>query len=234
LAIAFYIHKFGDMIDPSRYNIIDLTMTFQEGVAGYHYDVSKTVEKDGWNARTLFLYSHAGTHMDAPFHFGISDDYIDEIAIKELVGKAWVVSIPIRMDNQLIDIQDLQVIADRLEEGDSLLLRTDWSHNIHLQKKYRNKLPRISEKLANWCVDKRIKMLGVEPPSVADVNNLQEVTLIHQILLGGGIIIIEGLINLDKITREEVFLMAFPLKIKGGDGAPARVVAFEEKSLDDE
>jgi kynurenine formamidase len=216
------------MFDTSRYNILDLTMTYQEGIDGYQYDVVKTVAKDGWNARTLHIYSHAGTHMDAPFHFGVSNDFIDEIKVNKFIGKAWVVSIPIIMDSQLLGIKDLKVIADRIEEGDSLLLRTGWSQNVHLPK-YRNKLPRISEELANWCVEKKVKMLGVEPPSVADVNNLQEVTRIHQILLAGGIIIIEGLINLEKIIKEQIFLMALPLKIKGGDGAPARVVAFEEK-----
>jgi kynurenine formamidase len=70
-------------------------------------------------------------------------------------------------------------------------------------------------------------MLGVEPPSVADVNNLPEVTKIHEILLGGGITIIEGLCNLDQIKAEFVTLIALPIKYKNGDGAPARVVAIE-------
>ena len=70
-------------------------------------------------------------------------------------------------------------------------------------------------------------MLGVEPPSVADVNNLDEITRIHSILLGAGIIIIEGLTNLEALSSEKVELIALPLKIGDGDGAPARVVAVE-------
>jgi kynurenine formamidase len=62
---------------------------------------------------------------------------------------------------------------------------------------------------------------------VADVNNLEELTNIHRILLGGGVIIVEGLTNLDQISSQVVTLAAFPLKIAGGDGAPARVIAFE-------
>ena len=72
-------------------------------------------------------------------------------------------------------------------------------------------------------------MLGVEPPSVADVNNLEEVTEIHRILLDGDVIIIEGLTNLRQIRRDQVVLIALPLKVEGGDGAPARVIALEEK-----
>jgi arylformamidase len=71
-------------------------------------------------------------------------------------------------------------------------------------------------------------MLAVEPPSVADVNNLAEVTLIHKILLGGNIIIVEGICNTEDITKEIVQLIALPLKILKGDGAPARVIAIQE------
>jgi kynurenine formamidase len=67
----------------------------------------------------------------------------------------------------------------------------------------------------------------VEPPSVADVHNLKEVTDIHRLLLGADIIIVEGLTNLEAIQTDCVWLMALPLKIGRGDGAPARVVAFE-------
>ena len=71
-------------------------------------------------------------------------------------------------------------------------------------------------------------MLGVEPPSVADVNNLEEVTRIHRILLEGGVVIVEGLANLSALTKPKVTLIALPLKIAAGDGAPARAVAIED------
>jgi kynurenine formamidase len=70
-------------------------------------------------------------------------------------------------------------------------------------------------------------MIGVEPPSVADVNNLTEVTTIHEILLKG-VVIIEGLSNLEKLQSNCVELIALPLKIKNGDGSPARVIAIEK------
>lgn len=216
------------MFDPAKYNIIDLTMLYTKDVAGYDFEIAKTVEKDGWNARTLQLYSHAGTHMDAPFHFGVNKGTIDDFSPKQLVGKAWVARIKIKQAQQLLSISDLGKILKKIKAGDSLLIRTDWSQHIG-QAKYRNKLPRISEELAQWCVQYQVRMLGVEPPSVADVNNLEEVTNIHNILLGGDVIIIEGLMNLDQIKKESVMLVALPLKIKGGDGAPARVIVFEEK-----
>lgn len=214
------------MINPSSFKSIDLTMSFSQGMDGYTVEIAKKIEEDGWNARNLHFYSHAGTHMDAPLHFGLKGT-IDEFTPKQLMGKAWVAHIPVKEPQRLLQVDDLGLIVSKFQAGDSLLLRTGWSEFVG-QEKYRSELPRIGEELAHWCVDNQVKMLGVEPPSVADVNNLQEVTSIHQILLGGNVIIIEGLTNLDKIEAEQVLLIALPLKIAGGDGSPARVIALEE------
>lgn len=215
------------MFDPSKYRIVDLTLPYHQGMKGYDFETATTVEKDGWNSRTLHFYSHAGTHMDAPLHFGASEATIDDYEPDRFIGKAWVIKVPVRESRQLITIHDLGGVKDQFEKGDSLILQTGWSRYVGLPK-YRDELPRISKGLATWCVENRVNMLGVEPPSVADVNCLAEVTEIHLILLGGGVIIIEGLTNLDQIQKDQVVLMAFPIKVEGGDGAPARVMAFEE------
>jgi kynurenine formamidase len=120
----------------------------------------------------------------------------------------------------------MKPIADKIKKGQSLLLKTGWSKKVNTPA-YRNELPRISVALAEWIGAKQINILGVEPPSVADVNNLDEVTSIHTILMSHNIVIVEGLTNLDKLSKEKVTLMAFPIKIKNGDGAPARVIAME-------
>lgn len=71
-------------------------------------------------------------------------------------------------------------------------------------------------------------MIGVEPPSVADVNNISELTSVHQTLFHGGVLIVEGLANLDQLTQAEVGFIAVPLRIMGGDGCPVRAIAIEE------
>ncbi|MEM9832267.1 MAG: cyclase family protein [Bacteroidota bacterium] len=205
---------------------IDLTLPYDSDMPGVTIEIAKTLERDGWNARTLHLYSHVGTHMDAPLHFGVTDQSIDQIPLTDCMGPAWVVHLPNLPDQYLIEVKDLGDVAEKVEAGASLLFHTGWSQYLR-QSRYRDGLPRISEELAEWCVSKKIKMLGVEPPSIADVNNLAEVTHIHQILLSGGVVIIEGLTNLDKIQQEKVQLIALPLKIQGGDGSPARVIALE-------
>jgi kynurenine formamidase len=207
--------------------IIDLTLPLEDGQQGVSIEPARRIETDGWNAMTLHLYSHCGTHMDAPQHFGVTDQTIDQIPLEQCMGPAWVVDLTGIEPRALMQVDDLGSVQDKLRAGDGLLLRTGWSQRAG-NPSYRNALPRVSLKLAQWCVDKGVRILGVEPPSVADVNNIYELTAVHQTLLGGSVIIVEGLANLDQIKNDKVTFMAFPLKVAGGDGAPARAFAIEE------
>jgi arylformamidase len=207
--------------------IIDLTLTLRDGMRGVALEQAKTVERDGWNARTLHLYSHAGTHMDAQTHFGSGPGTIDLTPLERCTGWAWVVDLDGIADKTLITVSDLGGIAETFAPGESLLLRTGWSRHVDDPQHYRDNFPRIAEDLAHWCVEKQVNMLGVEPPSVADVNDMEELTLIHTILLGANVTIVEGLTNLGALTLEKVFFVAAPLKIEGGDGCPCRAFAIE-------
>lgn len=206
--------------------ITDLTLTYEHGMRGVEFETFRTKAKDGWNARMLHLYSHAGTHMDAPFHFDVNDQTIEEFAPERFVCDAWV--IPVKATaKQKIKLEDLGDFGEMIEKGGGVVLHTGWSEYVH-DAKYREELPGIHEDLANWFVEKGINLLGVEPPSVADVTDMPELTKIHEILLGGDIIIVESLTNLEKLVGKKVKVIALPLKIKDGDGAPARVIAIEE------
>jgi arylformamidase len=187
--------------------IIDLTVSMKDGMPGVTFEAFKVLEKDGWNARMLHLYSHAGTHMDAPLHFGIDA--------------------PAVTDSMMIGIDHLKDVKDKLTAGEGLLFRTGWHRFIDADN-YRTALPWIGRELALWCVEKKVKLIGVEPPSVAILTDRQELQAVHRILLGGDIVLVEGLCNLEEIRKPKVKVIALPLKIEGGDGAPARVIAIEE------
>jgi len=207
--------------------VIDLTLSLVSGEKGIYIEPAQRLEIEGWNATTLSLYSHCGTHIDAPVHFGVGVQTIDTIPVENLIGPAWVADIRPVEPRVLIEPEHLGAIAEQFKPGESLLLCTGWS-DYYGQDKYRNELPRVSAKLAQWCVDKNVKMLGVEPPSVADVNDIDELNTVHRTLFKGGVIVVEGLANLTSLSRPKVTFIALPLKIAGGDGAPARAVAIEE------
>lgn len=210
---------------------MDLTLTLTAGMRGVSWETAKRLERDGWNARTLHLYSHCGTHMDAPHHFGVGPGTIDHIPPERCCLPAWVVNLEPVQPRQLHHVQDLGSVASRLQPGEALLLRTGWGRYVAEPAVYRDGLPRVSEELAHWSVRRRVALLGVEPPSVADVNNLEEVTRIHRILLGGDVVIVEGLQHLDRLQSPRVWFVAAPLKIHGGDGAPCRAFAIDNSGL---
>jgi kynurenine formamidase len=207
--------------------IIDLTRTLENGQQGVSLATKYIRDRDGWNAQTLELYSHTGTHLDAPAHFLDGDKTVEQMPLSDCMGAAHVVDLTALEPKALIEVGHLGASADTFHSGDSLLLHTGWSKNFDDFEYYRGNFPRVSEGLARWCAEHGVKMLGVEAPSVADVNNLPEVTLVHEILLGAGIVIVEGLVNLEQIPGPETFFAALPLKVGGGDGTPCRAFAVD-------
>lgn len=207
--------------------IIDLTLSINENVSGVKVESARTLTKDGWNASWLHLYSHSGTHIDAPMHFEVNQQTIDEVPLDRFISQAWVVDLTFIEPKEELFVKHVEEALLGFQSGESILLHTGWSKKLGTDE-YRDALPRISKELALWMGEKGVNILGVEPPSVADVNNLKEVTEIHNILMQNDIIIAEGLTNLAALTRSKVTLIALPLKVEKGDGAPARIIALEE------
>ena len=206
--------------------IIDLTLPIDERMPGVDITPARRLEDDGWNATTLSLYSHCGTHMDAPRHFLPAGRTLDQQKLQVVVGPATVVNVAPASPRQLLQVDDLAALEKEVQPGCRLLFRTDW-HWRYGTPEYRNELPRISLELAQWLVDRRVGLIGVEPPSVADVNNMQELTEVHQTLFRGDVVIVEGLAHLDQIQATTVEFVALPMKITGGDGSPVRAIAIE-------
>jgi arylformamidase len=207
-------------------NVIDLSLAIDNQMPGVDVSIAKRLEVEGWNATTLSLYSHCGTHMDAPRHFLPEGATLDRQDLSVCIGPATVVNLAPAEPRQLITVDDLSAVDDAIGPGTRLLFRTDW-HKRYGTPEYRNELPRISLELAQWLVERKVAMIGVEPPSVADVNNKQELTEVHQTLFRGNVLIVEGLANLDQIRSSNIEFIALPMKITGGDGSPVRAIAIE-------
>jgi kynurenine formamidase/predicted dehydrogenase len=207
--------------------VVDLSLPITNAMRGVSITTSKTIAADGWNATTLSLYSHAGTHMDAPKHFIEGGDALDLQDLSACCGPARVVHVPNIQPRQAICVQDVVQAIGQVSPGQRLLFRTDW-YRRYGTREYRDELPRISLELAHWLVHHQVGLIGVEPPSVADVNNLRELTDVHRTLFRGGVVIVEGLANLDQLRRPWCDFLALPLKIVGGDGCPVRAIAIED------
>ena len=207
-------------------HIVDLTLTMRPSMRGVEFEVNSTIDGKGWNTTLLHLYSHAGTHLDAPCHFIEQGVALEDVSLEKCVGPAQVIDLSFVKPRELITVEHLSPYADKIGPGARLLLKTGWSARVG-SPEYRNQLPRVSLPLAEWLARRNIALLGVEPPSVVDVNSKEELTSVHRVLLEAGIVIVEGLANLDALQGDEVTFIALPLKLEGGDGSPVRAIAIE-------
>lgn len=209
---------------PAAATIVDLTQTLSHGMRGVEIAAHTRITKEGYNTTNLHLYSHAGTHMDAPLHFIEGGATIDQWPLAQCIGPALVVDLSFKAPDSLITVADLGAAAEQIGPGARVLLRTDWDDHALLPD-YRTHFPRISRALATWFVERGIWLVGVQTPSVASLADRDELRDVHQILLRGGIVIVECLMNL-RALPETVTFIALPLKVDGGDGSPVRAVAI--------
>jgi len=204
--------------------IIDLTLTLYHGMRGVEIYPHTRIAGDGYNTTNLKLYSHAGTHMDAPLHFLEGGATIDQWDLQKCIGPALVLDLTHKEPNSLITVDDLAAYAEQIGPGARVLLRTDWDAHAELPD-YRTHFPRISRELAHWLVERGVWLVGVQTPSVASLADRAELRDVHQILLRGSIVIVECLANLDQLPAAVTFI-ALPLKVQAGDGSPVRAVAM--------
>ncbi len=208
--------------------LVDLSLTFAPGMQGVQFEPRSRFSEKRYNTTMLHLYSHAGTHLDAPLHFIDDGAGVDNVELRRCIGPALLIDLSHKMPSSFITPEDLQPYADRIGVGARLLLRTDWDAHAD-RDDYRTAFPRISLALAEWLAARAIWLLGVETPSVASLlpENREELIAVHRALLGAGIVIVESLAHLRELRASQVEFIALPLKLRGIDGSPVRAVALD-------
>jgi arylformamidase len=217
----------GEEVTRPLPRIVDLSLTLRHGMRGVEFESRSTFAGKGWATRLLHLYSHAGTHVDAPYHFIEHGRTLEHVLLEKCVGRAWVIDLSFIQPRDLITVEHLAPHADRVTSGARLLLRTDWYQHADLPD-YRTHFPRVSLPLAEWLAGRGIALLGIEAPAVASIEDREELVSVHRALLSAEIVIAEGLAYLDSLRQQQVTFIALPLKIEGGDGSPVRAIAIED------
>ncbi|MBE7446185.1 MAG: cyclase family protein [Planctomycetia bacterium] len=167
------------------------------------------------NVSELKFSSHCGTHIDAPYHFEESGITIDQIPLDSLIGNATVFDIK---NKEKIDLDDLKSLE--LQNCKRVIFKTRNSTCWKLSE-FKKDFVYITKEAAKYLADSNVKLVGIDSLSVDNFHNINADT--HHILLRKGIVIIEGL-DLENVKAGEYELIALPLKIRDGDGSPARVV----------
>ncbi len=130
-----------------------------------------------------------------------------------------------------IQTKDHGNIGEKLGEGDWLLFYTG-RERLYPEEIYYHNFPALYLELAHWLVEKKISLIGIDTSSVSAVDDWDELTRSHKVLISNGMILIEGLSNLDKLPfGRQVDLICLPMKLLNIDGTPARVVAIIEEDI---
>ena len=213
--------------------IIDLTLTVSDEIPTFpgspqpSFIPWENVKEDGYNLELLFLSTHTGTHMDAPYHFLEKGAKIHEISLKKLVSEAVLIKSK-KNDGESItktDIQKFEKKHGKIASFSSVIFYTGWQRN--LQKKYYfTKNPGLSVSAAKYLASKKINLVGIDSPSI-DLGSDSKFS-VHQIFAKKGILIVENLVSLEKIKSSKFHLVVLPLKLKNATGSPVRAIAFVE------
>lgn len=203
----------------------DITLTISPDIVVWPEDppveitrASRIEDGEEANVTRINMSVHTGTHIDAPYHFIREGQTVENIDINLLTGRVYVLHLP-DADLITLDMVENSPIPPRTKR---VLFRTrnsdHWASGEH--RTFDTEYVALSPEAADYLIGRGVKLIGVDYLSVAPFN---DVVTTHQILLGSGIVIVEGL-NLSEVSQGRYTLYCLPLKIAGADGAPARAI----------
>jgi arylformamidase len=208
--------------------IVDLSHTISPDMPVYPgteppmFSTACTIEGIGFLEKKITLFSHTGTHMDAPAHIIPGAKTLDQMPPDQFVGKGAVVDIRVN-NGSTIDIELLKPHQGRIEGCEFLLFHTGWG-DLWGTEAYLNRFPVLSHDAATWLAGFSLKGIGADTISADEAESTA--FPIHTIFLERDIVIIENLTNLRALPDTEFIFTCFPLKIEEADGSPVRAVAL--------
>ena len=193
-----------------------------------------------YSAYDFAVSEHAGTHLDAPIHFSAAGATIDNVPLDNLIGPAAVIDVVAQAAadrDYLVSVQDLSKYEAEygpIAADDIVLIRTGWSSRWPNTLDYMGDdrpgradelhFPGIAPELAEVLAQRGVKAVGIDTASI-DYGPSKDFQT-HQILMGAGVTGLENLMGLDALPARGSWVLALPMKIGAGSGAPARIAAL--------
>jgi kynurenine formamidase len=214
-------------------SIIDLSHPLQSGTPVYPGDppvVVTPVYRKGergsvCNLAQVSFGLHAGTHLDAPFHFISDGRTVEQIPLERCIGEAILIPLPNIGAGAKISREDLAPHEAQIAETGRAVLNTGWNHRWG-RPEFFTAHPTLGGDAARFLLDCGVHLLGVDFPAVDGAPYDA-----HTLLLGSDVLLVEGLTNLDAVPWERFVLIVRPLRLVGLDGSPVRAVAVEPAGL---
>jgi kynurenine formamidase len=205
--------------------VIDLTHTIHPEIPVFpgteppRIEQANTIAEHGFAERRLTMFTHTGTHMDAPAHILQGRPSLDGLEPDRFMGKGCVIDIR-KMGSA--GEKDLAPFRDLIRSCAYVLLRTGWEEHWG-KPDYFSDFPTLNMSGARFLAEFDLKGVGVDAISVDPMED--QALSVHRILLEKDMLIVENLCNLKKLPDFGFTFTALPLKIRDADGSPVRAVA---------
>jgi kynurenine formamidase len=230
--------------------VVDLTYAFDATTIYWPTDQSFRWERTKWGpapggywyaSATYAASEHGGTHIDSPIHFAEGGATVDRIPPEKLIGPAVVIDVSEACARdrdyrlRVADIAAWERAHGPIPAGAIVLMRTGWGRFWPDKVRYLGSatpddaaslhFPGISQEAARWlAAEREIDGVGTDTASL-DAGPSRDF-LAHRALNGAGLYGLENVAHLDRLPPTGATLIALPMKIKGGTGAPTRIIAI--------
>jgi kynurenine formamidase len=233
--------------------LVDLTHAFDAQAVYWPTDregfvleeLSAGVTEQGYYyaANRFCAAEHGGTHIDAPVHFAEGRPTLDEVPVERLLGPGALVDVSAAAASDpdyRVSVSDFEAWEARhgpLPEGSIVLLRTGYGRHWGDRARYLGTqrtgpeavselhFPGLHPDAARWLVERRsIGAIGLDTPSI-DYGQ-SKLFESHRILFERDIPAFENLAQLEALPETNFFMVALPMKIRGGSGGPLRAIAI--------
>lgn len=242
--------EIADIFDGKAGRWVDLTYSFSSETlywpTGKPFELEEVFYGQSENGYFYSSYNyggseHGGTHFDAPVHFAEGATTTDKVGIERLIGPAAVVDVTDKVTPdyqiQVADLERWESAHGKIPAGAIVLFRTGWGSRWPDRKSYLGTektgpeavaelhFPGISPEAAQWILDERdIDAVGIDTPSIDYGQSKMFET--HRVLYPAQMPGFENIANLEELPEADSYVIALPMKIAGGSGAPLRIIAF--------
>lgn len=236
--------QFFEQIRDGSLRMVDLTHILDDtspnwpGDSPFHASVAATCRQDGYFVRNLRMAEHSGTHMDAPAHFDRKGATVDQIATEKLLAPAVVIDVSRAVELNpeyratAQDIENWVIAHGAIPSLAVVFFRTGWDKRWPSKEEYINAdaegvmhFPGLSAEAVRYLLERSHPAgIGIDTGSI-DYGPSKDCP-VHHLALSAGLYCLENVANLDQLPTTGFSVIALPLRLGGGSGSPARVIAF--------
>jgi arylformamidase len=202
--------------------LFDATLPLHEGMLTFPGDPQFSIQRvydrekgDPFNLALMKVGTHLGTHVDPPAHYVPGGATVDEVPLEVMVGPGIVLDM---RGKRFVDREALE--AAWIGDFPRVLLKTDNGRKL-LEREFSTDYVALTKDGAGFLVGRGVRLVGNDYLSIE--RHEQTEAPVHHLLMSAGILIVEGL-DLADVPAGPCRVYCLPMKIRGGDGAPARVL----------